>query len=304
LNKKLIVVAGPTAIGKTAAAIQIAEYFKTEIISADSRQFFREMKIGTAPPSPEELKRVTHYLAGSHSITEEYNVAAFEAEALEILSKIFQSNDYAVMVGGSGLYIKAVCEGLDEVPGADDSVREELTWKYREYGISYLQEELYSRDPEHYKSMDIHNPRRLIRALEVCLTSGRPYSSFRKGAKKQREFETIRIGLDLPREDLYRNINKRVDKMMEEGLLEEARSLYPVRHLNALQTVGYKELFEYFDGKADLEDAVEKIKQNTRRYAKRQLTWFRRDPYIRWFQPGNTEEIIRYIKERSGEPGI
>jgi tRNA dimethylallyltransferase len=294
----LIVVAGPTASGKTALAIELAQRFGTEIISADSRQFFREMSIGTAKPSPAELAAVKHHLVGSYSITEEYNAGAFEAEALSILRDLFRTRRTAILAGGSGLYIQALCNGMDELPGSSPEIRDFLIQHYRERGIAYLQEELEARDPEYFSIVDRSNPQRLLRALEVCLLSGRTYSSFRSNTRLQRDFQVVKAGLDMDRAELYGRINRRVDAMMEAGLLREAEDLYPQRHLNALQTVGYQELFSYLDGKDSLEGAVDKIKQNTRRYAKRQLTWFRRDREITWFHPSEKEKIITFIEER------
>ena len=299
-KKSLIIICGPTAVGKTAVAVELATELHTEIISADSRQFFREMNIGTAKPSPQELKAAKHHFINSLSVTDEYNVGMFERDALKILDSIFQKKDYALLVGGSGLYINAVCNGFDEVPQADKEIRNNLAEMYKQEGITYLQNTLQKLDPEHFKKMDIKNPHRLIRAIEVCITTGKLYSELRKGEKKKRNFDVIRIGLTLDREKLYAKINARVDQMMKEGLLEEVKALAPLRargNLNSLQTVGYKELFDHLDGKTDLNRAIELIKQNTRNFAKRQMTWFRKDDEIKWFAPQEIQKILDYVAE-------
>jgi len=300
-GKTLIIILGPTAVGKTVVAIELAKQLDTEIISADSRQFFREMSIGTAKPSQEELKSVKHHFIDSLSIKDEYNVGMFERDALKTLQTIFEKKNAAILAGGSGLYINAVCDGFDEVPSGDKKIRAELTEAYKQKGIEYLQSALKKLDEEHYKKMDIKNPHRLIRAIEVCMSTGKPYSELRKGEKKKRDFSILKIGLNMDREKLYEKINSRVDEMMKAGLLEEVRSLAPFRargNLNALQTVGYKELFEHLEGKYDLTRAIELIKQNTRNFAKRQMTWFRKDPGIKWFEnsSGAKEKIIEYIQ--------
>lgn len=283
-NKTLIVIAGPTAIGKTAAAIQLAQHFKTVIISADSRQFYREMSIGTAKPTTEELAAVKHYFINSHSISESFTVADFEKQGLELLDELFKTRDVIILVGGSGLYIKAICDGFDDIPSAEPGIREKLNLEFSEHGISHLQEKLKSADPEYYEQVDINNPQRVIRALEVFESTGKPFSSYRVSNINKRPFHIIKIGLDMPRDILYERINRRVDNMLQQGLVDEVKTLLPQRHLNALNTVGYNELFDYFDGKADLNSAIESIKQNTRRFAKRQLTWFRKDKAIHWFE--------------------
>ena len=285
LIKKLIVVVGPTASGKTAYAIELAKKYDTEIISADSRQFFREMSIGTAKPTPEELSQAKHHFIDSHSIMDSFSVGDFEKQALAVLDDIFKTHDAAIMAGGSGLYIKAVCEGFDDLPVASTGIRERLNREFEEKGITLLQEKLKVADPVYYDEVDLNNPQRLIRALEVWESTGRPFSSYRKAEAAQRPFEIKKIGLDLPREVLYQRINDRVDEMVKHGLVEEVRSLLPYRHLNALNTVGYSELFDHFDGKTDPNTAIALIKQNTRRFAKRQLTWFRKDTGIRWLKP-------------------
>ncbi|MDB5111984.1 MAG: tRNA dimethylallyltransferase [Mucilaginibacter sp.] len=299
-TKTLIVIAGPTAIGKTAAAIQLARHFKTVIISADSRQFYREMSIGTAKPTAEELAAAQHYFINSHSLNESFTVADFEKQGLQLLDNLFKTKDVVILVGGSGLYIKAICEGFDDIPSAEPEIRERLNNEFSEKGISYLQEKLKIADPAYYAQVDIHNPQRVIRALEVFESTGKPFSSFRVANTKIRPFKIIKIGLDLPRDILYGRINRRVDDMIQQGLLSEAKSLLPYRHLNALNTVGYSELFDYFDGQSDLNSAVEHIKQNTRRFAKRQLTWFRKDKGINWFEANDqlTNKILAFLLDK------
>ncbi|MEY3678092.1 MAG: tRNA ((37)-N6)-dimethylallyltransferase MiaA [Bacteroidota bacterium] len=293
----LICLIGPTAIGKTDLAIKLAQHFATEIISADSRQIFKEMTIGTAKPSPEELSLVKHHFVDSHAISEEFSVGHFEKQGLETLNHIFNTHQTAIMAGGSGLYVKAITQGFDELPLIPASLREQLNARLREYGIAPLQEQLKELDPEYYAALDVHNPQRVIRALEVCLHSGKKFSEFRIQNQKKRPFRTIKIGLEMQREALYERINQRVELMMKAGLLKEVESLLAHRQLNALQTVGYQELFEYLDGKCSLEAAVALIKQNTRRFAKRQITWFKRDPEIHWFEAGENQKIIEFVEE-------
>ena len=302
-DKFLIVIAGPTAVGKTALAVEVARVFDTAVVSADSRQFFREMSVGTARPTPEEMKGIPHYFIASHSITEDHNAGRFEAEAIQLLDELFANKDIVVMAGGTGLYIDAVCNGMDEVPEADEKIREMLIDMYEEKGLEALHALLKEKDQEYYRQVDLHNPHRVMRAIEVCLVTGKPYSSLRKGEKKQRSFNVIKIGLTMDRERLYERINLRVDEMMRNGLLDEARALYDHRQRNALQTVGYKEIFDHLEGKTDLATAVDLVKRNTRRFAKRQLTWFRRDAEITWFEPGQQEEIIRFIKQKMKDAG-
>ncbi|MDF2436544.1 MAG: miaA [Bacteroidota bacterium] len=294
-NKFLIVIVGPTAVGKTALGVRLAKQFETEILSVDSRQFFREISIGTAKPSKNEMEGITHHFIDSHSISENYNVGKFETEAIQLLDELFQKKDIVTMVGGSGLYIDAVCKGFDELPEANPEIRKQIDTIYEEQGIVALQLMLKELDPVYHSQVDLSNPQRLSRALEVCLSAGKPYSALREGKIKSRNFNMIKIGLNTSREVLYDKINQRVDQMMRDGLLEEARSVLPFRNANALQTVGYKELFDHLDGKTDLKTAVDLIKQNTRRFAKRQLTWFRRDADIKWFEPEQIEEIVEYI---------
>lgn len=293
-DKRLIAVVGPTGSGKTDAGICLAEHFGAPVLSTDSRQMYRGMAIGTAQPSEEQQRRVRHYFIASHDITQNLSCGAYETQALEVLDGIFRRHDYAVAVGGSGLYVRALCEGLDDLPAADAALRAELAARAEAEGVAALAEELRRRDPAYYLAVDRSNPARVIRALEVCIRTGRPYSEFRTGTRRQRDFGIVKIGIDLPRGLLYERIDRRVDRMVEQGLEAEARALYPHRALNALQTVGYKEFFDYFDGRTTRAEAIERIKRNSRHYAKRQLTWFRRDPEIRWFAPDRTDEMIRY----------
>ena len=294
--KKLIVIAGPTAVGKTAAAIKLAQQLKTEIVSADSRQFYREMSIGTAKPDAEELAQVKHHFIDSHSITDHFTVGDFEKEALRLLDGLFKTHDKVIMVGGSGLFIQAVTQGFDNLPTADTKTREQLNQEFAERGIEHLQDRLKEADPDYYNQVDLNNPQRLIRALEVFETTGKPFSSYRKAVINTRPFESIKIALNLPREVLYNRINMRVDMMVEQGLIEEVRSLLPHKHLNALNTVGYSELFDYFDGKTDLDTAISLIKQNTRRFAKRQLTWFRKDQDMKWMMADDPNLIDQIVE--------
>lgn len=297
--KSLIVVTGPTAIGKTDLAIKIALNYGTEIVSADSRQFYKEMSIGTAKPTKAETALAPHHFVDSISIQETYSAGKFETEALATINKILESHPVAVMVGGSGLFIKAVTEGFDLFPETDQTVRADLNKIYVTEGIKPLQSQLQTLDPTYAAQVDLENPQRIIRALEVSLTTGRPYSSFRDtGISKSRPFESIKIGLNIDRPQLYERINKRVDIMMEHGLLQEVEQLLPYRNLNALNTVGYSELFDYLDGKSSLDEAVERIKLNTRRFAKRQLTWFRKDPEIVWFDPKDYLSIFNFVESR------
>jgi tRNA dimethylallyltransferase len=283
--KQLIVVGGATASGKTAFATRLAQHFQTEIISADSRQFYREMSIGTAKPTASELAQAPHHFINNLSIHQNYSVGDFEQEALAVLGQIFEKHDVAIMVGGTGLYLKAVCEGLDKFPDTPLSIRQEFEAIFENQGIEMLQQQLQNVDPQYFTQVDSNNPARLIRALSVWKTTGQPYSSFLNLEKEPRFFNPIYLALDLPRPVLYDRINRRVDAMMTEGLLAEAENLYPHRHLQALQTVGYAELFDYFDGKCTLDEAIDKIKQHSRNYAKRQITWFRKDAHWRWVEP-------------------
>jgi len=296
-NKTLIVIVGPTAIGKTAMGIQLAKQFNTEIISADSRQFFKEMEIGTAVPNAEELAAAKHHCIQHISIHDKYSVGDFEKEALSILENLFKTNSYAIMVGGSGLYVDAVCNGLDVFPEITLEVKAKVLKLYEEEGLEALGIILKEKDPEYHSTVALQNPQRVIRAVEVCLSSGKPFSSFLNKNKGNRPFNIIKLGLKADREIIYDRINQRVDLMMDNGLLEEAKSVYPNKHLNALNTVGYKELFKYFDGDCDLDFAISEIKKNTRRFAKRQLTWYRKDEKVNWFDyMSSIEEIVNYLE--------
>jgi tRNA dimethylallyltransferase len=297
MNNFLIVIAGPTAIGKTDLAITLARRLDTVILSSDSRQFYRQTSIGTAKPSGEELKAVPHYFINSLDITDNYSVGSFERDALQLLDTQFKQHGAVLMVGGSGLYIRAVCEGLDEFPAISEDIRMQINLKFKVEGITYLQETLRQLDPDYYAIVDTNNPHRMIRALEICMGTGQTFSSFWTRSATERPFKCIKIALNTDRAALYERINKRVDKMMELGLEAEARELYPQKELNALQTVGYQELFDYFDGIHTLTEAVELIKRNTRRYAKRQLTWLRKDSDFLWFEPTDVEGIWQRIKE-------
>ncbi|UOB17657.1 tRNA (adenosine(37)-N6)-dimethylallyltransferase MiaA [Abyssalbus ytuae] len=292
-TKYLITVVGPTAIGKTSLAIKLAQYYNTEIISSDSRQFFKEMKIGTAVPNPTELATVPHYFIQHKSIFDYYSVGEFEREAIKKLENLFKQYNVVVMAGGSGLYVDAVIKGLDDFPDIDNSIRENLNEQLKNNGLSPLQSQLKKLDPVHYTKIDINNPQRVIRALEICIGTGEPYSGFLTDKSAQRNFNSVKIGLTAEREIIYDRINKRVDLMIDEGLIDEAKSLYSYKHLNALQTVGYKELFNYFDGTWTLDFAISEIKKNTRRFAKRQLTWFNKDKTIMWFDySASLQEIL------------
>lgn len=282
-QKTVIIIVGPTAVGKTAFALEMARLLDTGIISADSRQCYRELNIGVAKPTEAELRDVKHYFINSHSIHEEVNAAVFEAFALQTLDQIFAKRDVAVMVGGTGLYIRSFTSGLDEIPSVDEDVRQQVITDYQSKGLEWLQAEVRQADPQFWAQAEQQNPQRLMRALEVARSTGMSITAFRKGEKKQRPFRMVTVGLELPRAELYQRINTRVDQMVRDGLVEEARALAVYRHLPALQTVGYRELFDYFDGECSLDQAVEEIKKNSRHYAKRQLTWFRRDPDTRWF---------------------
>jgi tRNA dimethylallyltransferase len=296
-QKNLIIIAGPTAIGKTSLAIAIAQHYQTEIISADSRQFFKEMSIGTAKPNTQELAAAPHHFVNSHSIHDTFNVGDFEKQAIAKIEELFQKHDVLVMVGGSGLYINAVLYGFDELPKADEKLRNQLNQQLAYQGIEPLQKQLKELDPLYYQEVDIQNPQRIIRALEVCISTGKPFSSYRKTENKERSFNSIIIGLDMEREQLYKRINQRVDLMLQVGLLEEVKSLQDFQHLNALKTVGYSEIFKYLNGEWTLDQAIDKIKQNTRNFAKRQLTWFRKNEGITWFNPNDKDAIFSYLKE-------
>ena len=293
----LIVIVGPTAVGKTDLCLTIARNLNTEIISADSRQIYREMKIGTAMPDNDTLQKAKHHFIGTKSIHEYYTAGMFELDVLDLLQKRFNRKQTMIMTGGSGLYINAVCNGIDALPKADTEIRHKLVKQYEEEGLKGIRNQLKMLDPDSYQTIDLKNPKRILKALEVSLTTGKPYSSFLTRQSKSRPFHILKIGLKRNRNELYNRINKRVDQMIEQGLIEEARELYPYKHLNPLNTVGYKELFDYFEGKISLEEAIRLIKRNTRRYAKRQLTWFARDKEIEWFHPENKDQIMHYIQK-------
>ena len=297
MPKTLVVLTGPTGIGKTALSIEIAQHFDTEIVSSDSRQLFKELSIGTAVPSKEELGAVCHHLIQTHSITENYNASRYEHEALEVIENLFKQHDVLLLVGGSMLYIDAICKGIDFMPDADPEIRNTLKKQLETNGIESLRLQLKQLDPEYYEKVDLKNPARIIHALEICLMTGKPYSSFRTNPQKERPFHILKIGLNTNREILHQRINQRVDQMIKSGLIEEARKVYPQKHLNALNTVGYRELFDWFDGNSSKEKAVELIKRNSRRYARKQITWFRRDEQMQWFEPNQKEEILSYITQ-------
>jgi tRNA dimethylallyltransferase len=296
VQKNLILVVGPTAVGKTDLCINLAKKFKTEIVSCDSRQFYRELNLGTAKPSPDELNQVPHHLINSLSIEDNYDVRRFEHDALEILDTIFKDGSIAVMTGGSGLFADAVTRGFDEIPDIDPDIRKRVISDYQSHGLDWLQTEVSRVDPEYYALVDRQNPQRLMRALEVFLGTGIKFSGFRQRKKTERPFRVIKIGLEREREELYHRIDQRMDQMINQGLFEEAESLFEKRHLNALQTVGYSEIFGYLEGNYDRSEAIRLLKRNSRRYAKRQLTWFRRDPEIRWFHPDQLEEILSWLE--------
>ena len=293
-DSTLVVITGPTAVGKTALTIELARHYHTPVINADSRQIYRELRIGTAAPSEEQLQQAKHYFVGNKSIHDYYNASMYEQDVLEVLKK--EPSDTNILSGGSMMYIDAVCNGIDDIPTVRDDIREEMKRRYEEEGLEALCEDLRRLDPEHYAIVDRQNYRRVIHALEICYQTGRTYTSFRTQRKKERPFRIVKIGLNRDRNELYNRINARVDAMMEQGLLHEAESLYNQRQLNALNTVGYKEMFDYMDGRWSLDEAVERMKGNTRRYAHKQLTWFKRDEEVRWFHPDQIDEILKYIE--------
>ena len=295
-GKTLIVVTGPTAVGKTALCLDIAQYYGIPIINADSRQIYRDLKIGTAAPTEDQLRQVRHYFVGILPLDEYYSASMYEEQVMDLLDTLFQQNDYALMSGGSMMYIDAVCNGIDDIPTVDDETRATMKHRLADEGLERLCEELKVLDPEHYAIVDRSNPRRVVHALEICHMTGRTYTSFRKNERKERPFRIVKIALTRPRDIIYERINKRIDQMIADGLIDEARNLYPQRHLNALNTVGYKELFTYFDGTWTFDEAVERMKGNTRRYARKQLTWFKKDPNITWFSPENQSLIINHIE--------
>lgn len=296
-DKRLIVITGPTAVGKTDICLDIAQKLDIPIINADSRQLFKELRIGTAAPTTEQLARVRHFFVGTLHLTDYYSASMYEQDVMSLLDGLFQKSDYALLSGGSMMYIDAVCNGIDDIPTVSNDIRLTLKQRLTKEGLTALVEELRKLDPEHYAIVDRQNPRRVVHALEICHMTGRTYTSFRKVEKKQRPFTIIKIGLNRDREELYQRINLRVDAMMKEGLLKEVEELREYRELNALNTVGYKELFNYFDGRWPLSEAVERIKGNTRRYARKQLTWFKRDQKMRWFHPNEKQNIMTYITQ-------
>lgn len=297
----LIVLLGPTGVGKTQTSLSLASFLNCPIVSSDSRQIFKELSIGTAAPTQEELNQAKHYFIHTHSIFDSYSAGEYELDVLNLLNQLFQENPYALLVGGSMMYIDAVCDGMDDIPSVDEKTR--LFWQneFAENGLEYIQQKLKKMDPVHFLEVDLQNPKRILHALEVCTVAGVPFSTLRTGRKKQRPFQIIKIGLNRPRPELYEQINQRVDLMMTDGLLEEAKPFYEYRKINSLNTVGYKELFDYMAGKCSLDQAVELIKRDSRHYAKRQLTWFRRDETIRWFHPDQQSDILTYVKSQINE---
>ena len=291
----LVVLLGPTGVGKTELSLSLAEFLHTPIVNADSRQLYRDIPIGTAAPTPQELQRVKHYFVGTLELTDYYSAAQYEADALSLLKMLYQQTPYALMSGGSMMYLDAVCKGIDDIPTVDKDTRKTMLEKYESEGLERLCQELKLLDPDYYNIVDRKNPKRVIHALEICYMTGKTYTSFRTRQPKERPFDILKIGLRREREELYDRINRRVDDMITQGLIDEARRVLPFRHTNALNTVGYKEMFNYLDGTWTLETAVEKIKQNTRIYSRKQMTWFRRDDSIRWFHPDETEAIKRLI---------
>lgn len=296
----LLVITGPTGVGKTAVSLQLAGKFGCPIVSADSRQFYRELKIGTATPTDDELEQVKHYFIGTHSIFDEYNAGQYEEEAISLLDELFEKHEVVLLTGGSMMYVDAVCNGLDNIPTVSADVRQFWQKQFASHGLEFIQDELKRLDEKHYAEVDLKNPKRIIHALEICSMTGKPYSDLRTGKRKIRNFDILKIGLNRPRPELYERINLRVDKMMHDGLLEEATRYYPYRHLNTLNTVGYKEIFEYMNGLCDLDTSINLIKQDSRRYAKRQLTWFNRDKEINWFHPEEVENIEKFIDQKLG----
>ncbi|MVM31926.1 tRNA (adenosine(37)-N6)-dimethylallyltransferase MiaA [Spirosoma sp. HMF4905] len=295
--KTLLVVAGPTAVGKTALCVQLAKTLQTDVVSADSRQLYRELNIGTAKPTFEEMEGIRHHFIGSHSITDPVNAGRYERECLALLNELFKETDIVILSGGTGLYINAVCSGLDDIPSVEPALREHLFARLQQEGLGVLQDELRKIDPVYAQSADLQNPIRVTRALEVCLATGQPYSSFRRQQTAERPFRSVMIALERPREELYTRIDARMDAMLAAGLVDEVRSLLPYQHLPALQTVGYQEVFPYLDGQYDYEEMVRLLKRNSRRYAKRQLTWFRNQGNYNWVSPNDEEEVLRYMMQ-------
>lgn len=298
MKKRLIVLIGPTGVGKTDLSLSVAEYFNAPIISADSRQIYADLKIGTAAPTPSQLARVKHYFVGILKLDDYYSAAQYESEVMNKLDDLFQTHSTVVLTGGSMMYIDAVCKGIDDIPTVDKETREIMMSRYEEEGLDKLCAELKLLDPEYYNIVDLKNPKRVIHALEICYMTGKTYTSFRTATKKERNFDIIKIGLTRDREELYSRINQRVDTMIAEGLIEEAKSVYQYKGLNSLNTVGYKEIFNYFDGLYSIEEAIDKIKQNSRIYSRKQMTWFKRDEEINWFNPDQKEEIMTFLSEK------
>lgn len=297
----LLVLLGPTGVGKTDISIRLAEEFSAPIVSSDSRQFYRELKIGTAAPTNKELSRVKHYFIGSHSIHDLYNAGQYELDVIELLDDLFAKHKVVMLVGGSMMYIDAVCKGIDNIPTVDETTRKYWKAQYNEKGLEFIQSKLKELDPMHYEEVDLNNYKRILHALEICTISNQPFSDLRTGKKKERPFNIIKIGLNRPKDELNERINLRVDKMIKDGLIDEAKQFYEYRHLNTLNTVGYKELYEYMSGDWSLDLAIEKIKTHSRRYAKRQITWFKKDNEIIWFHPEQEEEITNYVKNKIEE---
>lgn len=298
----LVVLAGPTGVGKTALSLELAKALNAPIVSADSRQIYREMVVGTASPTPVQLAQVPHFLVGTKSVADYYSAYAYEQEVLSLLDGLFAHKPVVVLTGGSMMYIDSVCRGMDDIPTISEAVRQRVMHDYHRHGLAHLQEMLRQLDPEFYTEVDLKNHKRVIHAVEVCLEAEKPYSALRTGALRKRPFRIVRVALERDRDELYQRINARVDEMLASGLMEEARELWPYRHLNALNTVGYKEMFEVMDGKMTLDEATELLKRNTRRYAKRQLTWFRRNPEYRWFHPSQANELIDWVKKELLNP--
>jgi tRNA dimethylallyltransferase len=294
----LIVILGPTGVGKSAISIELAKFFSTDIISADSRQLFRELSIGTAVPSKDELESVVHHFIQTRSIHHYYNVSEYETEAIELINELFKTKNPLILTGGSMMYIDTICKGIDDIPTVTPEIRKQVMDWYHEQGMEALQQKLLTLDPEYYSIADLNNPKRLLHAIEVCQMTGKTFTSFRTNTIRQRPFRILKIGINQQREVLYDRINQRVDQMMEAGLLDEAKTVYPFKHLNSLNTVGYKELFSYFDGNCTLEEAIDLIKRNSRKYARKQLTWFRRDTDIHWFEPHQTPQIIAFTQQK------
>lgn len=300
-KKTLIVLIGPTGVGKTDLSIKIAEKYGSPIISADSRQLYSDLKIGTAAPTEEYLKRVKHYFVGTLKLTDYYSAAQYESEVISLLEELFKTNDTILLTGGSMMYIDAICKGIDDIPTVDNETRQMMMEKYEKEGLERLCAELKLLDPEYYSIVDLKNPKRVIHALEICYMTGKSYTSFRTGNRKQRPFDIIKIGLCRDREELYDRINKRVDIMINDGLVDEVKSVYQYKNLNSLNTVGYKEIIQYLEGNCTLEFAIEKIKQNSRIYSRKQMTWFKRDNDIKWFHPDREDEIMEYIEAERGK---